>query len=348
MRDPFFIPAISRLAWPALLFGCASLIPAQEYQHVSARCSENLCLVYLLPQADSDGDGVSDTDEKAAGSDPYDAKSHPPIRTLADLIGQGRLQSFNRGLIEVVVLPTVGPNGRELVSNSVRELKPATLAALGISEKTLSRFGITADGGFTLSSALPQISEGDKDHSAGNAPPPRKIGGIQIALYSADENGVDMGPGICMGCKNPDSETVKTDKSWWEAVKEFFGAGKGDGGTPDKPDGGTMTDPDAVPVVPISEEDYQRVWFKAKGGTVSHTYGGDLPTPLDEEPPVLGRNPNGPIILVNPDESDEHFGSMRKIIVIKDPSPRHSQDENTRFGPTILGGIQPGTAVPKE
>lgn len=337
---------------PVLLFSASSLIHAQEPVVRGARCAENLCLIYLAAQADSDGDGVSDSDEKSAGTDPYDAGSHPSSLEIAKHIGGGRLESFNRGFSEIVILPAEGPDGKELVSSEIRELKPATLEALGISGKTLSRFGISPDGGFSLSSALPTLAGDGKEPSA-DAPPPRKIGGINIALYSDDENGVNMGPGFCTGCKNPDGQTVKTEGTWWEKVKEFFGgSGSSDGGTkpPDggKPDGGTMTDPDAVPVVPIGDEEYRRAWFKAKGGSVSFTAGADLPSPSDGEPPVLGRDPNGPIILVNPDESGSTFGARAKLIVVPDPDPMHTPAENTTYGPRVIGGIVPGSAVPKE
>jgi Bacterial TSP3 repeat len=354
---PRLAPVLSHSILTLSAIAAAGAVQAQPLG--GARCADPLCLVYLVPVVDSDGDGVSDADEKAAGTDPEDASSHPPALDIAKLARQGRFESFNRGLSEVVVLPTHGPDGKALVSSEVRDLRGPTLEALGITDKTLSRFGMKSENGFSLSSAWPtSIAQemAELNGSKGSTPPPVKVGGIQIALYSADENGVDMGPGFCTGCKNPDGETVKTEGSWWDKVVEFFG-GSSDGGSGDKPDGGqpdagTYTDPDAVPVIPISEADFKKVWFKVNGGTVSRTAGDDLPSPLDEEPPVLGRNPNGPIMLVNPEESDEYLGSMRKIIVIQDPGPRHTSDENTNFGPRlgpiIVGGAQPGSAVPKE
>jgi hypothetical protein len=102
-----------------------------------------------------------------------------------------------------------------------------------------------------------------------------------------------------------------------------------------------------VAVVPVTPEEFQRVWFKAKGGTVSRTAGIDIPSPVDPNSPIIGRDPHGPIILVDPDQSDVPFGSRNKLIVIQPPAPQDKRDQNTNFGPPLLGGIQPGSAVPK-
>jgi hypothetical protein len=345
----------------ALLFGTlgtaialTGYAPAPDFQRPMARCADNLCLVYVHVLLDSDGDGVSDVDEIAAGTDPKNSKSHPPALALAGLVGRGQLDSFNRGFSQVVVLPTKGPDGKDLVSSAVRQLKPATLDALGISAKTLAGFGIRMNDGFSLLHALPQI--GQKTAAGANSPPPMLIAGMNMALYAADgdKDGVDMGPGMCAGCANPDSQSSKQEKSWWQATKEFFGSkkpGEGtDGGTTGgggKPDAGTYTDPDAVAVVPLSEEDFQRVWFKLKGGTVSRTAGIDTPRPGNPDSPIIGRDPHGPIILVNPDQADVTFGSRSKLMLIPPPPLNDKRVQNTNFGPRLVGGVQPGSAVPK-
>jgi hypothetical protein len=340
------------LAPLAIALGLAGCASGPDYRVSSARCAENLCLAYVVVQRDTDGDGISDADEIAAGTDPRDPKSHPPALAIAQLIGRGQLDSFNRGFSEVVILPTKGPDGKNLVPDAVRKLKPDTLAAMGISVSTLAGFGIKIDDGFNLSNAfpLPGQTTGTGATPTTSFKPPMKIGGINIALYSDDENGVDMGKGDCMGCKNPDAQTPKTDNaSLGERVVKFlFGTSdKPDAGTPDKPDAGSLSDPDSVAVVPVTAEEFKRVWFKAKGGTVSRTAGIDIPSPVDPNSPIIGRDPHGPIILVDPDQSDATFASRNKLIVIQPPSPQDKRDQNTNFGPPLLGGIQPNSAVPK-
>jgi hypothetical protein len=91
-------------------------------EHRSAICQYRACLLVLDRIADSDGDGVTDIDEKMMGTDPYDAKSYPPTLKVLDLAVSRQLPSFESHLTEIVVLPQQTPDG-SAVSTGLGEFK---------------------------------------------------------------------------------------------------------------------------------------------------------------------------------------------------------------------------------
>ena len=80
----------------------------------SLSCGEDMCLV-VQKLSDRDGDGVSDDDEIAAGTDPADPSSRPHTPELIDLFVKDALPSFQEGVASIVVLPTVAPDGRSIL-----------------------------------------------------------------------------------------------------------------------------------------------------------------------------------------------------------------------------------------
>ncbi len=110
-------------------------------------CTANACLIH--DARDSDGDGVSDMDEVAAGTDPHDPWSRPYVGELLDLVGFAKLPSFAIGHSAVVLLPTRRPDGSPIFGG--REGFPAresTLKRLGITSEMLGRLDLTQ--GLTL------------------------------------------------------------------------------------------------------------------------------------------------------------------------------------------------------
>src|SRR5262245_49923201 len=80
--------------------GCSPLVPGHHGSAGKGRqiavCQVRACLYLVDPTTDSDGDGVSDVDEKALGTDPKDPKSHPPAESLVNLLLERKLPSFER------------------------------------------------------------------------------------------------------------------------------------------------------------------------------------------------------------------------------------------------------------
>lgn len=72
-------------------------------------CVNRICLVVVDDDADSDDDGYPDADEKALGSDPYDASSTPRPDVVIDLAIRGELWSFQEHATELVVFPQLTP-----------------------------------------------------------------------------------------------------------------------------------------------------------------------------------------------------------------------------------------------
>ncbi len=75
-------------------------------------CSSVACVLH--DSRDSDGDGFSDMDEVAAGTDPQDANSRPYVEQLIELAGKGVLPSLAIGHSAIIVLPTRRPDGTAL------------------------------------------------------------------------------------------------------------------------------------------------------------------------------------------------------------------------------------------
>jgi hypothetical protein len=85
-------------------------------KHKTATCQVRACLIVLDPATDTDGDGVTDVDEEKFGTDPNDAASQPPALDLVRLVLPRQLPSFERHFTELVVLPTLTPDGKALAT----------------------------------------------------------------------------------------------------------------------------------------------------------------------------------------------------------------------------------------
>ncbi|GAA1869154.1 hypothetical protein [Asanoa iriomotensis] len=81
-----------------------------------AVCQSRACLVVLETFRDRDGDGVADVDEKLVGTAADDPTSTPEASLLIDLLLKRRLTSFERHFTELVLLPTLTPDGSAIAT----------------------------------------------------------------------------------------------------------------------------------------------------------------------------------------------------------------------------------------
>ncbi|MEV0563765.1 hypothetical protein [Dactylosporangium sp. NPDC050588] len=81
-----------------------------------AVCQNRACLVLLETAKDRDHDGVADVDEQLAGTALDDPESTPDAALLIDLLLQRKLTSFERHLTELVLLPTLTPDGSAIAT----------------------------------------------------------------------------------------------------------------------------------------------------------------------------------------------------------------------------------------
>jgi hypothetical protein len=156
----------------ALAGGCASFDV-----RMPSRCALGICILYTDLARDSDGDGFPDIDERAAGSDPFDAGSRPSVLALTDAISGFRLPSFNRGMSEIVVLPTKSPQGADLVPVGWLPARKSLLDQMGFSADLLKAFGLSADGGFRMQIDLPALGAATPAFGV-------LVGGVDMALIS--------------------------------------------------------------------------------------------------------------------------------------------------------------------
>ena len=161
---------------------------ASDQELIIRNCNAQLCVLTYAAR-DSDADGVSDLDELAAGTDPYDAGSKPGPALQAELVLRRELPSAEMNLAQVVVLPTSFPDGSSLSKN--KDALPArndTLNSLGISSELLSSYGLNSSFGISVT---PNGSNGiEVSNSFGGT---AMVAGIPMGLISA---GGSNGPSL--------------------------------------------------------------------------------------------------------------------------------------------------------
>ncbi|MEV0454159.1 thrombospondin type 3 repeat-containing protein [Catellatospora methionotrophica] len=178
--------------------------PRRE-QRVLRLCDPTAC--YLAWRAyDSDRDGVCDVDEAAAGTDPHDPASRPPLRRLAELAVGRVLPTFEHGVGGFAVFPAEVLAARQRLGIDplgAFELpaRADTLTRLGISAQTLETYGISLErDGFSLGLAGATAQPG--------LPAGVKLGRFDASLVSAGGSSTHFAHGGWVGAEAVGGATV--------------------------------------------------------------------------------------------------------------------------------------------
>ena len=196
----------------------AAPAPNQWSRKVSA-CLRDACI--LTAAIDSDGDGVADVDEVAAGTDPYDARSRPGGRLLLEMARARKLPSYAKGFTTIVVLPTTAPDGSALFGGEFAlPGRKSTLEKLGITSELLKGIDLTkgvsmevSDRELVLSSlGFARVSKGDS--------PSQTIPGTFSDLFGFSPN---QGSSVNSTSVNGSAHAGTSQVNHSDGSKDFFG-----------------------------------------------------------------------------------------------------------------------------
>lgn len=164
--------------------GAIAPVQADEPEPRLLLCDSGACLRYLTVLDDSDGDGVSDADEKALGSDPHDPASTPPVLSMISLAGIGRLPSFDARFSEIVLLPDSAPDGTSLSAGPALTMafgptRKDAMTRLGLTSELLSEVGTSGSDPLSIVAAAESAKAGPGGLEV-------RVGGISLSLISTD------------------------------------------------------------------------------------------------------------------------------------------------------------------
>ncbi len=268
-------------------------------------CQNSVCILH--PAAfDTDGDGFSDIDERLAGTDPRNAKSHPTVLKMVQTWQRGVPGLRDHNFREVIVLPTTTPDGRPIGRSPVPGLpgRKDAITALGLDNAFLS----TGDASNGLRVML------DLRTPTKSAPAGMRVSGIDVRLISDDSDLYSVSHSEEGG-----EVTEWFDKKTGEKVgQDTTVKGEGEGActtyqscnkdscvsTTSCPRGTVMTDPDADPGIPqsgavlVATPEQMKAYDRKRG--TNTTFGS---TGVTRDPSALPpTNSKSPIILINPDD----------------------------------------------
>lgn len=131
-------------------------------------CLQNVCTLLHDDAKDSDGDGFTDADETAYGSDPYDAHSCPPVRWVFAGISDGTLPGV--WIEPQIDLLTISPDGQAITIDIV-----AAMGSLGLELPTRAGDfdpGAMAPAGIDLGTIGNTLDWQVHGESTSSSPPP--------------------------------------------------------------------------------------------------------------------------------------------------------------------------------
>lgn len=248
---------------------------------------------------DSDGDGVSDADEVAAGTDPFDAESELPLPVIVEMIGVQMLPTFEFGVGRVTVKPA---ELQAELEARVGDESPLPAFPLGERKDGMSRLGLDTDllaehgydPEFDGLSLVQGLDENDQ--------PVRRVGGVDARLISTDDPSGPLPIPDNLKVRHLEDTTdgrtviLYTDGSSLE-IKD----GKGDYRGPDgKPVKGGYYNPDADSGGTEPTEEQFVAWERVRNATLRVVQGWD---PIETDPGEI-EDPNRTIILIDPDYQD--------------------------------------------
>ncbi len=191
-------------------------------------CDSSGCLIASLVLADSDGDGATDSDERAAGTDPHDPTSHPPLTTLVDLAALGELPSFASVASQFLVFPSYdkafGVDLQLAAEMEMMSLDPTGGAfAPPVRGDALTRLGVTpehaaqvtAHGTQTLLVQLPAPSE-----KKGTRPAGAKISYLELVSQDGGTGGKKVDHHVTL----KDGTTIDFMTEWNDKGTEIVGS----------------------------------------------------------------------------------------------------------------------------
>lgn len=271
-------------------------------------CQNSVC-VFNPSATDSDGDGFSDADEVLAGTNPYNAKSRPPVLNLIKIWKKGKPGLKGNPFREIIVLPETAPNGKAIGRAPIPDMpgRKDALAALGLNNVFLGKRDLSNGLRVAMNISTP----------AKQMPATMRVGGIDIRLIEADGGSGSSGVVPVHHSEEGGEVTEWFDKETGEKVGQDSTVHHPNGCTThqtcDKTScstattcepGVSMVNPDADPSFPptgggvIVATPEQITAYNKKRGTNTN-FGPRITVDTSGPPPVKNQ---APIILVNPDD----------------------------------------------
>src|SRR4051812_3441987 len=182
------LQAVFFAGFVALGASLGAAVPAHAADPKPSYATLHLCdptgCYFAWKVVDSDGDGFCDADELMAGTNPYDAKSHPLLTVVVQLAVDRKLPSFEAGLgaflaVPQQILDARAKAGIDVLGAFEMGSRRKTIEHLGMTFGEINTKGVDLDPthGFSL---------GLNGKGGKGSRPGIKVGGIDVALLSQE------------------------------------------------------------------------------------------------------------------------------------------------------------------